>query len=75
MNPFQKLRLMVARGIVNLVNDAGGLQTLQVTALEDEHRDEVERVQNLAPAATRRRAACRCWWRWAAAATIWWRLL
>lgn len=46
MNPFQKIRLMVARGIVNLVNDAGGLQTLQVTALEDEHRDEVERVQN-----------------------------
>ncbi|EEG08222.1 phage baseplate assembly protein V [Pseudogulbenkiania ferrooxidans] len=43
---MQKLRLMVARGIVNLVNDAGGLQQLQVGALEDEVGDEVERVQN-----------------------------
>ncbi|MTD32418.1 phage baseplate assembly protein V [Paludibacterium denitrificans] len=46
MNPLQKLRLMVARGIVNLVNDAGGLQMLQISALDGETRDEVERVQN-----------------------------
>ncbi|WP_156943137.1 phage baseplate assembly protein V [Pseudogulbenkiania sp. MAI-1] len=43
---MQKLRLMVARGIVNLVNDAGGLQQLQVDGLADEIGDEVERVQN-----------------------------
>jgi len=46
MNPWQKLRLMVARGVVNLVNDAGGLQLLQVSPLEGETRDGVERIQN-----------------------------
>ncbi|OWY40075.1 phage baseplate protein [Xenophilus sp. AP218F] len=46
MNPLQKLRLMVARGIVHLVNDAGGLQLLQVSALDGETRDDVERVQD-----------------------------
>lgn len=45
MNPIQKLRLVIARGIVNLVKNAG-LQEMQVNLLEGEVRDEVERVQN-----------------------------
>ncbi|WP_370387820.1 phage baseplate assembly protein V [Snodgrassella alvi] len=45
MNPLQKLRLVVARGVVNLVKYAG-LQEMQVNLLEGETRDEVERVQN-----------------------------
>ncbi len=43
---LRKLRLMVARAVVNLVNDANGLQLLQVSALADETRDGVERAQN-----------------------------
>lgn len=46
MNAMAKLRLMVARGVVNLINDAGGLQQLQVEALDSEPLDGVERVQN-----------------------------
>lgn len=46
MNALAKLRLMVARGVVNLINDAGGLQQLQVEALDSEPLDGVERVQN-----------------------------
>lgn len=46
MNAMARLRLMVARGVVNLINDAGGLQLLQVEALADEPLDDVERVQN-----------------------------
>lgn len=46
MNPFHRIRLMIARAVVNLVNDAGGLQLLQVNVLHGETRDEVERVQN-----------------------------
>ncbi|MBM3114998.1 phage baseplate assembly protein V [Jeongeupia naejangsanensis] len=42
----RRVRLMVARAVVNLVNDAGGLQLLQVSALADETRDDVERAQN-----------------------------
>lgn len=42
----RRVRLMVARGIVNLVNDAGGLQTMQLSLLDGEVRDDVERVQN-----------------------------
>lgn len=45
MNPMQKLRLLVARGVVNFVKNAG-LQELQVNLLEGETREEVERVQN-----------------------------
>lgn len=45
MNPLQKLRLMVARGVVKLVNDAG-LQLIQADLLADETRDGVERIQN-----------------------------
>lgn len=46
MNPMQKIRQVVARGVVNLINDAGGLQVLQVDALADETIDDVERAQN-----------------------------
>ncbi|AXF86776.1 hypothetical protein DTO96_102532 [Ephemeroptericola cinctiostellae] len=42
----QRMRLMVARGVVNLINDAGGLQMLQIDGLDGETRDDVERVQN-----------------------------
>lgn len=45
MNPLQKLRLMVARGVVKLVKDAG-LQLIQADLLADETRDGVERIQN-----------------------------
>ena len=43
----RKLRLIVARAVINLVNDANGLQLLQVSALADETHDGVERVQKL----------------------------
>ncbi|TJZ78795.1 phage baseplate assembly protein V [Chitiniphilus eburneus] len=42
----RRVRLMVARAVLNLVNDATGLQRLQVSALADETRDDVERAQN-----------------------------
>ena len=42
----RRVRLMIGRAVLNLVNDAGGLQTLQLSGLADETRDEVERVQN-----------------------------
>ena len=45
MNPLQKMRLMVARGIVKLVQDSG-LQLMQLELLDEETRDGVERVQN-----------------------------
>ena len=45
MTPLQKLRLMVARGVVKLVKDAG-LQLIQADLLADETRDGVERIQN-----------------------------
>ena len=45
MNPLQKLRLMVARGVVKLGKDAG-LQLIQADLLADETRDGVERIQN-----------------------------
>lgn len=45
-NPFQKMRLLVARGLVGLVNDSTGLQELQVEALADEPRGGIERAQN-----------------------------
>lgn len=45
MNPLQKMRLLVARGVLNLVKNAG-LQVMQINLLEGETRDDVERVQN-----------------------------
>ena len=41
-----RVMLMVARGVLKLTNDAGGLQTAQIGLLEDELRDKVERVQD-----------------------------
>jgi len=41
-----RVMLMVARGVLKLSNDSGGLQTAQVSLLEDELRDKVERVQD-----------------------------
>ena len=45
MNPLQKIRLLVARGVLNLLRTSG-LQMMQISLLEGETRDEVERVQN-----------------------------
>ena len=45
-NLGQRVRLMIGRFIVNRVNDAGGLQIVQVDGLEGETRDGVERIQN-----------------------------
>lgn len=45
--PLQRrVRLMVSRGIVRLVNDAATMQELQLGLLADETRDSVERAQN-----------------------------
>ena len=41
-----RIKLMVARGVLKRTNDKGGLQTAQVSLLEDELRDNVERVQD-----------------------------
>lgn len=41
-----RVMLMVARGVLKVVNDQGGLQVAQVSLLEDELRDKVERFQN-----------------------------
>lgn len=41
----QKVRLMVSRGVVKLVNDSLKCQGLQVELLKDEIHDEVERFQ------------------------------
>lgn len=41
-----RVMLMVARGVVKAVSDAGGLQLLQLGLLADELRDKVERIQN-----------------------------
>ena len=40
----QKMRLMIGRFVVNRINDAGGLQIMQVDGLEGETRDGVERI-------------------------------
>jgi len=42
----RKLRLMVTRGVVKLIDDARGLQELQVSGLAGELLDLVERIQN-----------------------------
>ncbi len=41
-----RIKLMVARGVLKLTNDKGGLQTAQISLLEDELRDKVERIQD-----------------------------
>lgn len=40
-----RIRLMLARGIIKLINDATGVQSLQVELLDDEVQDDVERLQ------------------------------
>lgn len=42
----RRVRLMVSRAILSAVNDAGGIQAVQVKLLADEVRDSVERFQN-----------------------------
>lgn len=42
----RRVRLMVSRAILSAVNDAGGIQVVQVKLLADEVRDSVERFQN-----------------------------
>ncbi len=46
MEPLRrKVRLLVTRGVVKLINDAKGLQELQASALAGELLDGVERIQ------------------------------
>ena len=42
----RRVRLMISRAVVNMINDAGGLQVMQVKLLADETRESVERMQN-----------------------------
>lgn len=46
INAYQRLRLIVGRAKINRVNDKPKLQRLQVSALADEVRDDVPRMQN-----------------------------
>lgn len=41
-----RVRLMLSRGIVRLVDDTPGAQEMQIDLLEDESQDGVERLQN-----------------------------
>ncbi|MDQ7010359.1 MAG: phage baseplate assembly protein V [Mariprofundaceae bacterium] len=41
----RRLRLLVTRGVVKLINDAAKMQELQITGLADEVLDGVERIQ------------------------------
>lgn len=46
MEPIaRRVRLMVARAVIELVNDATRMQSVQVSLLSDELRDSVERFQ------------------------------
>ncbi|EOI6482053.1 phage baseplate assembly protein V [Yersinia enterocolitica] len=42
----RRLRLMISRGVVNIINDGLKTQNLQVSMLADETADDVERFQN-----------------------------
>jgi len=42
----RRIYLMIGRGVAKLVDDAGGLQRVQVTLLDGETRASVERFQN-----------------------------
>jgi phage baseplate assembly protein V len=42
----RRISMLLGRGVVKLINDAGGRQLLQVSILADEVRAEVERFQN-----------------------------
>jgi len=41
----RRVALLVTRGVVKMIKDTDGLQTLQLTALADETLDGVERIQ------------------------------
>ncbi|MEJ1402583.1 MAG: phage baseplate assembly protein V [Candidatus Sedimenticola sp. (ex Thyasira tokunagai)] len=41
----RRLRIMVSRAVINLVNDGQGLQEVQLTLLAGEEADGVERIQ------------------------------
>lgn len=43
---MRRVRLMLARAVVNVINDGRKVQNLQVGLLDDEESDEVERLQN-----------------------------
>lgn len=42
----RRIRLIASRAVLRLVDDAGGLQSVQITLLADETRDGVERFQD-----------------------------
>lgn len=42
----RRLRLLISRGVVNIINDGLKTQNLQVSMLADESADDVERFQN-----------------------------
>ncbi|HBQ4247774.1 TPA: phage baseplate assembly protein, partial [Escherichia coli] len=42
---MRRVRLMLARAVVNVINDGRKVQNLQVGLLDDEESDEVERLQ------------------------------
>lgn len=42
----RRVRLMISRAVLSAVNDAGGIQLVQVKLLDGEVRDGVERMQN-----------------------------
>lgn len=46
MSALQKLRLLIGRAVINLVDDTQGWQRMQMTALDNETRDGVARMQN-----------------------------
>jgi len=41
-----RIRIMIGRAILSLVNDSNGIQLLQVDLMKDETKDGVERIQN-----------------------------
>lgn len=44
----RRVRLMISRAVISVINDAGGIQVVQVKLLDGEVRDGVERFQNYA---------------------------
>lgn len=42
----RRVRLMISRAVLSMINDAGGIQLVQVKLLDGEVRDGVERMQN-----------------------------
>lgn len=44
--PLGRIRMMVARAVITLVNDAAKVQRMNISLLDDEARNDVERYQN-----------------------------